>query len=228
MLYDWILTNKELLKIIYALIICFICAIIVLKTDRLFKLSDYQGLRYLRNAFFFYGIAFFVRFILGAIIISNYQQIYPILIKIIFNFSIIMAGMFLFYSLIWKKVEKKQQYSSLLNFNIGILYLISIIITIFDYLLTTNLFMYVSQIILFTIMAIISYNNYTRAGRKHKFLKYYFLTMILGLLAWILNTALFYFLNWNKIVQMQVYALNIIFFLFFLYGITKFTKSKNG
>ncbi|MFH1521631.1 MAG: hypothetical protein ABIF18_01605, partial [archaeon] len=65
MLYEWILTNKEFLKVAYALIICFICAIIVLKTDRMFKLSDYQGLRYFRNAFFFYGLAFVVRFILG-------------------------------------------------------------------------------------------------------------------------------------------------------------------
>jgi hypothetical protein len=67
MLIEWILVNKEFLKIVYALIILFICAIIVLKTDRLFKLSDYQGLRYFRNSFFFYSLAFFFRFILGVI-----------------------------------------------------------------------------------------------------------------------------------------------------------------
>lgn len=228
MIYDWILTNKELLKIIYALIICSICAIIVLKTDRLFKISNYQGLRYFRNAFFLYGIAFFVRFILGAITISNYQHIYPIIIKMVFEFSIVMAGFFLFYSLIWKKIEKDQNYNSLFNIKIGIFYLLTLIITLLDFSLNTDILMYTSQIILFIIMSLISYKNYTKAGRKHKFLKFYFITMIIGTLTWILNTALFYFLNWNKVVQMQVYALNIIFFLVFMYGITKFTKPKNG
>jgi len=139
-----------------------------------------------------------------------------------------MAGFFLFYSLIWKKVEKKNQHNSLLNFNIGVLYLISIIITILDFSFSVDIFLYISQIALFLVMAIISYKNFIKEGKKFKFLKYYFLTMVLGLLAWILNTALFYFLNWNKVVQMQVYALNIIFFLFFLYGIIKITNTKNG
>ena len=117
MIYDWILTNKEMLKLIYALIICIICAIIVLKTDRLFKLSNHQGIRYLRNAFFFYGSAFFVRFILGTTnIVGNYSQFYSVSIKILFEFSIVMAGFFLFYSLIWKRIEKRTQYNSLINF----------------------------------------------------------------------------------------------------------------
>ena len=229
MIYELILANKEILKITYALIICFICSIIVLKTDRLFKLSDYQGLRYLRNAFFFYGLAFFIRFILGATnTIESYGLTYSVSIKVLFNFSIIMAGFFLLYSLIWKKVEKKGQRNSLLNFNIGVLYLISIIITILDFSYSTDIFLYISQIVLFLVMSIVSYKNFIKEGRKFKFLKYYFLTMVLGLLAWILNTALFYFLNWNKVVQMQVYALNIIFFLFFLYGIIKIANTKNG
>jgi len=229
MIYDWILTNKEMLKLIYALIICIICAIIVLKTDRLFKLSNHQGIRYLRNAFFFYGSAFFVRFILGTTnIVGNYSQFYSVSIKILFEFSIVMAGFFLFYSLIWKRIEKRTQYNSLINFNIGILYLISIIITALDFVQNTDFFMYFSQIILFAIMTIISFKNFYEGGRRYKFLKYYFLTMIFGLLAWTLNTALFYLLNWNKVVQMQVYTLNIIFFLLFLYGIIKITNTKNG
>lgn len=225
MIYDWILSNKELLKIVYALIICFICAIIALKSDRLFKLSDYQGIRYLRNAFVFYGIAFFIRFILGAIRLPSPN--YQILISLVFKFSIIMAGFFLLYSLTWKKIEKQSNYSSVFNMRMAILYLITILIVVLDFFWTTDLFMYSSQIILFAIMSIIAYRNYIKGGRKHKFLKFYFLTMILGFVAWILNTALYYFLDYNKSVQMQVYGLNIVFFLLFLYGIIKSTK-KNG
>ncbi len=230
MIYEFILSNKEILKIVYTLIICFICAIIVLKTDRLFKLSNHQGIRYFRNAFFFYGSAFFVRFILGGLSdpIPHYEELYFTSIKLIFEFSIIMAGFFLFYSLIWKQVEKKTKHNSLLNFNIGVLYLVSIIITLLDFSLNTDLFMYTSQIILFAIMSVISYKNYIKGEKQHKFLKFYFIVMIIGLITWVLNTALFYYFDWNKVVQMQAYGLNIIFFLVFLYGIIKITKTKNG
>ncbi|MCX6746632.1 MAG: hypothetical protein NTU63_00685 [Candidatus Pacearchaeota archaeon] len=61
-LYSWIITNKEVFEIIYALMICLICALIVVKTDRFFRLSLHQGIRYFRNAFLFYGIAFLFKY----------------------------------------------------------------------------------------------------------------------------------------------------------------------
>lgn len=228
MLYEWILANKELLKVTYALIICFICAAIVLKTDRMFKLSDYQGLRYFRNAFFFYGLAFIVRFILGGIPTLIEGQIYFFNIKFFFEFFIVTAGFFLLYSLVWKHVEREKSYHSFLNIRSGILYAISFSIVFLNFILNTSLFMYLSQIALFITAGFISYQKWKRDGEKHVFLKYYFIIMILGLIAWILNMALDYFLNWNKILQMGVYVLNVFFFFFFLYAITKITKDKDG
>jgi len=230
MLYEWILTNKEFLKVAYALIICFICAIIVLKTDRMFKLSDYQGLRYFRNAFFFYGLAFVVRFILGGIsnISGDYIWIYYVGIKFFFEFFIVAAGFFLLYSLIWKRFEQEKSHHSFLNIRSGILYTITLLIVLLNLSFNTSLFMYFSQIILFMVMSFISYIKYGRDGVKYRFLKYYVTIMVLGLIAWILNMALDYFLNWNKVVQIGVYILNVLFFFFFLYAITKITKNKDG
>ena len=48
---DWIVQNKSLIKIFYASIVILICAIITIKSDKLYKLSLYQGIRYFRNAF---------------------------------------------------------------------------------------------------------------------------------------------------------------------------------
>lgn len=222
MLYEWVLTNKELLKVTYALVICFICAVIVLKTDRMFKLSDYQGLRYFRNAFFFYGLAFFVRFILGSVSTLAENSVY------FFEFFIIAAGFFLLYSLIWKRIEREKSYHSFLNVRSGVLYTVALLIVLLNLILNTSFFMYFSQIALFMAMSFISYQKWKKGGEKHLFLRYYSIIMILGLIAWILNMALDYFLNWNKVIQMGVYGLNILFFIFFLYVITKITKSKNG
>tara|TARA_Y100000310_G_C20671621_1_gene810613 strand:+ start:1872 stop:2555 length:684 start_codon:yes stop_codon:yes gene_type:complete len=226
MIYDWLLSNKELLKIIYALIICFICGVIVLKTDRLFKLSDYQGLRYFRNAFFFYGLAFFVKFILGGISnpLPNYDRLYFEIVNILFEFLIIVAGFFLFYSLIWKKVEKEKSYHSLFNLRTSVFYVVSFTITYFDFVININLFMYLSQIILFSLMGRISFKNYLSYGKKYKFLKYYLFIIILGLITWILNLGLDYFLGGNGIIKIYVYIINMVFFLLFLYGAMKITK----
>lgn len=225
MVYDWIIANKEFLKIVYALVVGFICSVIVLKSDRLFKLSDYQGIRYFRNAFFFYGLAFFVRFILGGTWIG---ESYGFGVGFVFEFFIIMAGGFLFYSLIWKKLEKEKNHNSLFNIRIGVFYMVAFLLTFFDFLFLTNLFMYASQVLLFFVMVCLTFKNYLESKGRHNFLKFYFLAMLLGITAWILNMALYYFLNWNKPIQILVYGLNIVFFLFFLYGILKVLGVKNG
>ena len=225
MLYDWILTNKELLKVVYALAICFICAAIVLKTDRLFKLSDYQGLRYLRNTFFFYALAFMSRFILGKLEnpLPHYGQFYSHVMNIFFELFIIMAGFFLLYSLIWKYIEKEKNYNSLFNFRIGAFAVVAVIIVILDALSGNNVVLYASQIFLFSIMSVISLKNYLKSEIKHSFTKYYFLTILMGLFSWILN-AFAYFFTKTGIVQIYIYIINMVFFLLFLYGTLRMTK----
>jgi len=232
MIYNWIFANKELLKIIYALIVCFVCAIIVLKTDRMFKLSDHQGLRYFRNAFFFYGVAFAVRFILGGIsnplnsIESN--QIFFIMINYLFNFFIMIAGFFLLYSLIYKYIKKERSYHSLLNIRAGFFYLIALLIVILDFSFETNYIMYFSQIIVFAALCIIGYKNYLEDHGKHLFLKYYFFIMVLGLIFWILNTLAYFYNDWSIFIKTHIYVMNVLFFLFFLFAIKKITSNKNG
>lgn len=221
LLYDLIIENKELLKILYALIIATICVFIVIKTNKLFRISSHQGIRYLRNAFFFYGIAFIVRYFLGAISFQgDLNNIYNFLIKIAFEFFIITAGFFLLYSLLWKKIN----ISSLFNKVVAVFYALAFIIVFLDSLWKTNYFMLFSQVILFTCASIISFINYKKNGRKHKFLKFYFMAMILSLIAWILNTLTVLYSDWNFI--MNIYGLNIVFFLLLLYGMIKVTKIK--
>jgi len=225
MIYTWIIENKEILKIIYALIICSIAAIITLKTDRLFKISDHQGLRYFRNSFFFYGLAFFMRFILGeaATSIYKYGEIYQQITILLFKFFIIMAGFFLLYSLVWKYVEKIKNHHSFLNIKIVPFYIGTILIIFLDFVFHTNMFMYYSQVILFLILSIIAYKNYVKDKGESVFLKYYFLTMLLGFIAWTLNTVIYYFSNNIGIIQICIYGANIVFFITFLFGIVKIT-----
>ena len=226
--YSLISGNMELFKFIYSFIVVFICAVIVLKTHKLFKLSLHQGIRYFRNAFFFFGIAFLFRYVLGSRWISQFiigSENYFIII-ILFEFFLIMAGFSLFYSLVWERFEKsyKVSLSSLFNFKMLVFYVMSLLIAMLDSLWDTYLFMFLVQIILFLIASIISYRNYKMKGDKHRFLKFYFIAMLLSLTAWILNAILANYLSWNKGILLNVYLINIVVFVLFLYGVVKLTR----
>ena len=215
--YRFVAENKELLRFLYSIIIAFICLIIVLKTDRLFRISEHQGIRYFRNAFFFYGVAFIFRYFLSKSIYFNYM-------KLIFEFFLIMAGFFLLYSLLWKRFELKPSESSLFNSKIFIFYFLALILVSLDYLWGGYLSLFLSQIILFGIASIISYKNYRVGGKEYRFLKLYFIVMFLNFFAWFLNFIFASFLDWRLRWLANIYVLNVIIFLIFLYGVVKLTK----
>jgi len=98
------------------------------------------------------------------------------------------------------------------------------IIVFLDCLWKTSYFMFFSQIILFACASIISLINYKKNGRKRKFLKFYFMAMILSLIAWSLNALAVLYFNWNQGLVMNIYGINIVFFSLFLYGVIKVTK----
>jgi hypothetical protein len=178
-LYPLIVENKFVLEALYALVICSICMLIVLKTDRFYKLSLHKGIRYFRNAFFFYGIAFDVRYIFG--LFSDFTLHYAFVLGMLFEYFFIMAGFFLFYSLIYKKIESPTEHykSSLLNSRILIFHIMAFLISVLSYMWQTYLFMFFSQIIIFSFVLVISFVNYKEHGKQHKFLKFYLVAMFL-------------------------------------------------
>ena len=223
-IYSWILQNKEIIKIIYALIIVLICAVIVLKSHRMFKLSLYQGIRYFRNAFLFYGIAFAIRYFLGAYLLFSFKNYY-FLIEHVFSFFFIMAGFFLLYSLLWKKIESSyQDNSSLFNSRILLFYLMTLVLVILDYLWGNLYLLFYSQVFVFIFAFAISFSNYKSKGRNRKFLKFYALAMLLFFIAWTLNAFIETVFHWNPKVTIIIYLLNIFIFLLFLFGIIRLTK----
>jgi len=215
--YSFILANREVFKLIYAIAILLICIIIVYKTNRLFHLSSHPGIRYFRNAFFFYGMAFFSRYILNYLI-GSFASI------VFFEFFLIIAGFFLLYSLIWRHLEKeKWSASSLFNSKISLFYAMALALVLIDFLWGTIFVMLASQVIVFVIASILSFKNYKKR-QKSRFPGFYFLAMLLMLSAWILNSLAAFFFNWNLVALINVYIFNVLFFLVFLFGVVKFTN----
>jgi len=219
------LQNKWILELFYSFVICAICMIIVFKTNKIYKLSLHQGIRYFRNAFFFYGIAFVGRYLFG--LFSDFSLDYIFVTQVFFEFFLVMAGFFLFYSLVWKRFEQKKThyFSSLVNSRIIIFELMALIIAILDTSWRTYYFMFFSQILVFFCASIIAFFNYrTKDNKKHKFLKFYFVAMLLELVAWVLNYLVAACFHWRHIVLVDIGIINVIFFLSFLCGVIKLTK----
>jgi len=228
-LYSWFIQNKEIFRIIYALIIALVCLLIVLRTHKIFKLSLHQGVRYFRNAFAFYGLAFVLRYLLGSTyFFTGRTTVQSDILTIAFEFLLIMAGFSLIYSLIYKKFEGRyESFSSLFNLRFIIFYCLALVVAVLDILWSTYLFMFVLQIILFIFASAIGYSNYKKDKGKHRFLKLFFLVMILNLVAWIANFAVAIFLNWLQLGVIIVSIINLVIFLAFLYSVLNTTKRKN-
>lgn len=224
-IYSLIVKNQELFRLVYMLLIVLVCFMIVVKTNRLFRLSSHQGIRYFRNAFFFYGLAFLVRYPLGESYFLAYRIIPSFITKALFEFFLIMGGFSLLYSLLWKKLETKEgSLSSLFNAKIALFYALALVIVGLDYLWKTYYFMFASQIIMFGYAVGISYLVYTKGRGRQNFLKLYLVVMILNLVAWLSNFAVAIFFNWNQGGVISVYILNLIIFLLLLYSVVKVTK----
>jgi hypothetical protein len=222
-LYSLVTENKWILEALYTLVIASICMIIVLKTDRFFKISLHNGIRYFRNAFLFFGMSFLVRYVLG--FFSDFSVNNSELVRIAFEYLIIMAGFFLLYSLIWKKfMSSKTEYSSLFNVKIIIFHVMAITLALLDSVWQTYNFMFFSQIIIFCYTSIISFVNYTSKPEKFKFLKFYFIGMLLVLSAWILNFLAASVFQWNHLILINIGMINVVFFFLFLYGVIKATQ----
>ncbi len=224
--YDFVVTNREIVKIVYAAIILFICILIVNKSDKLFRISSHNGIRYFRNAFFFFGWGFFIRYFVALFFNQKDISPYSFVVDPIFEFFLIMGGFFLLYSLMWRRFEANLEYkSSLINPRIFFFYILAIVIVLLDFLWSSQNFMFFSQIIVFSLASIITSLNYKK--KNNKFSIFYLVAMLLALFAWSLNTLASSFFKWNPAVLIYIYAFNAIFFLLFLYGVVKVTN-KNG
>jgi len=225
-LYSFILDNKSVLELLYALLLAFICGVIFFRTDKFFRLSLHKGLRYFRNAFLFYGAAFIARYLFGVFSDLNFDYAY--VMKIIFEYFFVMAAFFLLYSLMWKRFEtQKEKHSSLFNAKIAIFHVMALVVAVMDNLWQTYYFLFGAEILIFIYASVLAYSNYKKDKKQHRFLKFYFIAMLLSLAAWTLNFLAESYFNWNHWLLIDVGIIDVIFFLLFLYGVVKATK-QNG
>lgn len=219
---------------IYSLLVIIPSLIIYFKVFKLYNFSKYVGLKYFSNAFLFLSLGFLVRyFVMINNVLSGYQhqtiQSFNFLL-ILMEFLLILPGMFLFYSLIWKKFEDKSYSITPINTSLFIIYSLALVFAVIDYILQSLILLYLSQILLFGLATIISYKNYRE--RKHTFKQFYFISMVLFLVIMVINFIAQYTINDYPVMRVYAYIMTVVVVFIFLYITKKLTNinlvNKNG
>ena len=180
--YHLIDPTRLIVELVYTIIVVFLCFTIYYKTRELYDLTKYEGIKYFRITFLFFGLAFLFRFISIFIMImgitfdieiSRYLfRIFPLVFNGYFS---TMAILSLTYSMIWKELRIKH----MLILSNGIAILIS---AIAFYTREPDLLILAQAVLLFftILMAVYFYSRSRKISQL-------FILYILFFLFWIVN-----------------------------------------
>ncbi|MCX9084325.1 MAG: hypothetical protein OIN87_05945 [Candidatus Methanoperedens sp.] len=173
---------RLLVELIYTLIVVFLCFGIFYKTKEIYDLTKYEGVKYFRIAFLFFGLAFLFRFLSIFVMlmgitfdldISMYLfRVFPLAFNGYFS---TMAILLLTYSMVWKELSIK---NILIVSNA-----IAIIISGIMFFLRSPTIMMGAQAILLVFAIIIAIYIYSRSKKISRI----FVLYVLFILFWIVN-----------------------------------------
>jgi len=209
-------------EIIYSFVIIFCSLMIYFGTREIYDLSSYKGIKYFRQAFLFFAIAYFFRlfiqFVVASFNIHEILELYPLAIGyasiLIFMYFSTMSIFYLIYSVKWKRWENN---SKMIYFFHAIAILISLATIIFDkpyFYLGLNAVLFVSAGILIFLS---SRTQKSKSRRKNRFDKVYLLLLVFLVLN-IINILVPIFL---ETVKLFLYLTSLSIFFVILYKVLK-------
>jgi hypothetical protein len=204
-------------EIIYSFVIIFCSLLVYFGTKELYELSSHKGIKYFRQAFLFFAIAYFFRSLIKFLVISfnlteivsfSYFFFGPLSLLLFVYFSS-MGIFYLLYSVLWKKIGENKIYF----FHILAIFLAAISLFFRDlYLnLAINLFLLFFVAIAF----LIAHKN----SKKKKVSMY--VIYLLFLIFWSLNIIDTLVPNFFRTFQIFINLSSISIFLIILYKVLK-------
>lgn len=180
--YHLIEPTRLLVELSYTLIVVFLCFRIFYKTKEIYDLTKYEGVKYFRITFLFFGLAFLFRFLSVFVMlmgmtfdldISMYLfRIFPLAFNGYFS---TMAILSLTYSMIWEDIQIKHI--------LVVSNAIALIISAIAFFSMSHILMIVAQAVLLIFAIIMAIYVYSRSKKISRI----FMLYILFILFWILN-----------------------------------------
>lgn len=215
------------IELAYAIIILLTCFIIYVRTKELYDLTSHKGIKYFRNAFLFFGLAYFLRFFVRFFVIGFHiprgaslsVAILLPLIAVIFVYATTMAVFYLVYSATWKKLDEKIIKEKWLH-------LTAILISLASLFFAAPFLPVIIQtaLLLYAVMELYT-NKETKKQKKHHsdFRIIYLLLLVFS----VLNIADIAIPNFFRTVQIIIYILSAAIFLLILGKVIQKTRVKN-
>jgi hypothetical protein len=208
-------------EIIYSFVIIICSLMVYFGTKELYDLSSYKGIKYFRQAFLFFAIAYLFRFIIEFIVVSfnlhEILEIYPLIFGyfalFIFMYLSSISIFYLIYSMSWKKLKDKSKMIYLFHIIAIIIALASIFFRNQIFYIGLNVLLLISAIIM---VGIASYNQKHKL-KKNNLLMIYLLLFIFFILN-VFNILVPIFLESLKLI---VYLTSLGIFLAILYKVLK-------
>jgi hypothetical protein len=203
------------MELLYSFVIIVCSLIIYFGTRELYKLSSHKGIKYFRQAFLFFALAYFFRSFIKFILIvlevnlRNFRTL-GIWVLGLFMYASTIAILYLLYSIKWKPWEKHKSVIYLFHILALIVSLVSIFAGAVGILLTV-------QVVLFIFVALASYPIHKKSKKKHSMYAIYLL--LFGF--WILNVIDIVIPNFLQTFQIFIYLASIGVFLLILYKVVK-------
>jgi hypothetical protein len=205
-------------ELLYSFIIIFCSLMIYFKTKEAYELSSYKGIKYFRQAFLFFAIAYFFRysilFFLMLFKINTIMEISPGFVGVIslfgFMYASSMAVFYLLYSMMWKKWNHSKTTIYLLN-------MIALVIALISILFRGNLMYLTINVLLLIFILFVLFFAYT--DREKKKGKNLFVIYILLFIFWILNVVNILLPKFLQLYQLIIYLASISLFMIILYKV---------
>jgi hypothetical protein len=213
-------------EVLYSFVIIVCSLMVYYGTRELYELSSYKGIKYFREAFLFFAIAYFFRsFIkLGLMyldldnVFSFSPRIFAPLTMFIFIYFSSMAIFYLLYSVMWKKWNGSSK-------KIYLFHLLALIIS-FIVILTNNRFIQLAvNLFLLLFVLFIVYISYKDSKDKKKGYNLYVIYVLLSIF-WILNIIDIIIPKFLETINLIIYLASTGIFLLILYRVIKKTGSN--
>lgn len=208
-------------ELIYSFVIVICSLMVYYATKEMYELSSYKGIKYFRQAFLFFAVAYFFRyFIQFFLVLFNIKDILefsPMYIGwislFIFLFSSSMAVFYLLYSVMWKKWN----HSKLRIYLFNLLALIIALVGTFFRGIVVSLALNIILLLFILFILFIAYKD-SRNKRKGKSL---FIIYMLLSVFWILNVIDILIPQFLQIYRLIIYLASILLFMTILYKVLK-------
>ena len=217
-----------LIELIYSLIITLSCLIIYFKTNEIYKLTSYKGIKYFRITFLFFAVTYFLRFFtkilaLGLIISGNRfnPMQYSDLTSFLLVYTGFMTTFYLLYGLSRKRLGK------FLPDTTDILHVTAIVLSsIIMFLGLPSLFILITLSLLFYLL-FVGYSGYKKSKTKKTTPQFYVIYFLLILFS-MLNIFDILIPDFFRDIKMLIYISSISLFLIIVYKVFKILSVESN